>query len=972
MMSDTACKAVGRAAASCWAKSRRDDPAVGLSLTTHMADSARVAGRLWDDFLPRSVRALVDEVMPGEGEGRRLLVWLSAAHDLGKASRAFGVQVEPLASRMEACGLGMGMVTVRTTRPPHSIVSQLLLERWLEENHGWDRDTAQTYAVVPGGHHGVTPSRADLDRWACRSDVIGDDTWIQAQDELATYASALAGIELDLPVWAQRRLPAQAQVVLTGTIIVADWIASNEDLFPYEEHAAPGQRVERAWTQLQLPGPWQPVQPAGSADSLLRQRFGFQAGVSARPVQRTVIELANEVDKPGLLVIEAPMGEGKTEAALAAAEIFARRTGSGGVFVALPTMATSNAMFARVKSWVENVPDARGPGQERSMFLAHGKAGLNDDYAGLMASGSVAAVGDDNGHAGSSAPPPEVVIAHEWLFGRKKGPLANFVVGTIDQVLFAGLKSRHLVLRHLALSSKVVIIDEVHAADAYMGVYLCRVLTWLGAYGVPTILLSATLPPGLRRRLVDAYQPTQTPQAGAAGGGTGKPLSRAAAERLRAIAADQPAADPLTDEVGYPLLVATSSTAPLVRSVEASGRVTSVQVDRLADDDDALVQLLRTRLRQGGCAAIIRNTVARAQQTLRLLDTEFPGSASLTHARFLDVDRAAKDSDLLTRFGPTSTEVSRAGTHIVVGTQVLEQSLDVDFDLLVSDAAPLDLLFQRMGRLHRHSRGDGEADRPAPLREARCVLVGVDDWGSILPTPVGGSSAVYGLAPLLRALAVLERHGIGGRHVVLPDDIAPLVRQAYEPGFEPPLGWEPTFAEADALRARERLDAERRAETFALEAVPRAGRSILGWTQGQVGDVGDSARGQAQVRDTEDTLEVLVVQSVRDEIRTLPWLPALAGAVVPVEAEPRRSLARAVAGCAVRLPAALLRPWCVDSVIRSLEQNAFAGWQQSPWLKGQLVLVLDENLTAEIPEAAFVYDRRLGLIVTFKSKEDAR
>jgi CRISPR/Cas system-associated endonuclease/helicase Cas3 len=213
------------------------------------------------------------------------------------------------------------------------------------------------------------------------------------------------------------------------------------------------------------------------------------------------------------------MGDGKTEAAMMAAEVLAARSGAGGVMIALPTQATSDAMFRRMMEWIEHqpavepegsvVPDGGEPDDRRSVFLAHGKAWLNPDFRAVPRGRSLAR--DMDSDSDDRAKTRGKCVDHgayvdQWMTGRRKGVLADFVVGTIDQVLFVSLQSRHVALRHLALARKVVILDEVHSFDAYMDVYLERALEWLGSYGVPVIALSATLPSELRKRLLDAYQ----------------------------------------------------------------------------------------------------------------------------------------------------------------------------------------------------------------------------------------------------------------------------------------------------------------------------------------------------------------------------------------------------------------------------------------------------------------------------------
>lgn len=203
-----------------------------------------------------------------------------------------------------------------------------------------------------------------------------------------------------------------------------------------------------AWHGLDLPAPWCPDDPEGDAQELFASRFGLPPDAKVRPVQEAAVELARTMDEPGLMVIEAPMGEGKTEAALAVAEIFAARSGAGGVLFALPTMATGNAMFPRLLDWLKRLPGAEDA--RYSVLLAHSKAALNEDFAELMRESGhrIVAVDVDAPEQRRWRPSdkmrsaPAELVAHAWLRGRKKAMLSSFVAGTVDQLLFAGLKSR--------------------------------------------------------------------------------------------------------------------------------------------------------------------------------------------------------------------------------------------------------------------------------------------------------------------------------------------------------------------------------------------------------------------------------------------------------------------------------------------------------------------------------------------------
>lgn len=192
------------------------------------------------------------------------------------------------------------------------------------------------------------------------------------------------------------------------------------------------------------------------------------------------------------------MGVGKTEAALAGADLLGSRNGCGGLFFGLPTQATSNGIFPRIEEWASKEADAEQ--MVLGIRLAHGAAEMNDEYRSLF-HGTASTDEDDD---------RESLWVHPWFEGRKQALLADFVIGTIDQLLMAALKQKHVMLRHLGLAGKVVIVDECHAYDAYMNQFLYRALNWLGAYGVPVILLSATLPYAKRTAMIRSYRGLQT------------------------------------------------------------------------------------------------------------------------------------------------------------------------------------------------------------------------------------------------------------------------------------------------------------------------------------------------------------------------------------------------------------------------------------------------------------------------------
>ena len=286
-------------------------------------------------------------------------------------------------------------------------------------------------------------------------------------------------------------------VLLTGLLIMADWIASSE--FLGTDQSQPmfplisldqgftdldmEQRFEQAITTWDISGHWTP-QIISNVDQQYDKRWHF----NPRPVQHLMSEVIGQIADPGIIIVEAPMGIGKTEIALTAAEQLAFMTGASGLFMGLPTQATSNAMFSRVDKWVDKL--AKEENVSLPIRLMHGKAQFNREMKSLPNAQNIDS--------------PNSVVVNSWFSG-KKSMLADFSIGTIDHLLLMSLKQKHLFLRHLGLSGKIVIIDEIHAYDTYMSSYLKRALQWLGTYHIPVIALSATLPKEKRTELVKAY-----------------------------------------------------------------------------------------------------------------------------------------------------------------------------------------------------------------------------------------------------------------------------------------------------------------------------------------------------------------------------------------------------------------------------------------------------------------------------------
>lgn len=686
-------------------------------------------------------------------------------------------------------------------------------------------------------------------------------------------------------------------VEISGFVIVADWLASNTRLFPLRSRDSDGQpetdmgpRTEFAWGEIAMPPPWEPAAVTGDAAAFYQQRF-FPDKPTRRPypVQETAFEVAGSQDI-AMMFIETDTGAGKTEAALAAAEAIAARRGAQGVLVALPTQATTNAMFNRVADWLSRLPQPPADVAAWALTLGHGKSMLHARYADLAKHvaefdreppsidemSTVYEEGDDEPRLCNA-------VVHQWFLGAKRRLLANFSVVTIDQLLMAALQRRHLMLTHVALSGKVVVIDEAHASDHHMEVFLDSALSWLGAYQAPVIVLSATLTAARRRAMMRAYAPHRS----------------AEIDALTFDPHDYPLVTVLPRD-GSPITAQVIPDRSRIRDLTWSWHPTAM---------DELVASVTSTLNGRGCALVVRNTVADAQRTAAAL-AEAGLPVTLSHAAFLAADRAANDAELRSLFGD-DPDGERPLLAVVVSTQVVEQSLDVDFDVLFTDIAPMDLLIQRMGRLHRHARF-----RPEHLRHPHVhVLADRDDDAP--PRPTGGSVAVYGSHLLLRTMATLDEHGHALR---FPDDTSPLVARALGDDAVGPAAWQDALAAARtefdrcwaAQRAKAKLwcvhpwEGDSDARTHLGEWLTTSGE----YTEIQVG---------AAVRDTQPSVEVLVIPTTPDGDAAIrpPWMAAdpQSAEVIDTSSLPGDELAREIGSWSVRLPLAMTRPNTIERTI---------------------------------------------------------
>lgn len=874
-------------------------------------DAAGIMKRLVQDWLPTHALMRLSAMCGGTDAFIALAVFCALTHDIGKVTALFQYRIAAaMGNSPTTAVLPLPTRFIHDEKSPHALAGEAILREY---------QCPAGIASVVGAHHGRPAEGGVADQLRIYYDNYygtqkDREIWTGMWAEWIDFALQESGVRdmKNMP-----DIPMPAQVVLCGLLIVADWVASNPAYFPLIPLDKNGsladypERVDRAWVKLAFPEPWRSGAQFGMSDADFCNRFGF----SPNPMQHEVLNQIAEAHGAGIYILEAPMGIGKTEAALAGAEILAGRTGAGGLFFGLPTQATSNGIFPRLESWAAQL--ANDDDAVHSIRLAHGAAELNDAYRALL-----------DGHANLDDESVPGLIVHDWLSGRKQALLSDFVIGTVDQLLLAALKQKHVMLRHLGLVGKVVVIDECHAYDAYMNQYLDRALTWLGVYQVPVILLSATLPAQRRAEMVASY-----------------------------LGVKSLPDDAWQHTLSYPLLTYTDGSSVRQQALPCGTAQTTVRI--LPTSEPELIDCVRRGVSCGGCVGVIVNTVKKAQEKAALLRTAFPQCEVLVlHAQFVATDRAAREKALIARVGKRSAPETRRGV-IVVGTQVLEQSLDIDFDLMITELCPMDLLLQRIGRLHRHPRV-----RPAGLENAQCGVMNLD--GEIDP----GSCAVYGPWLLMRTRALLPDQ------IALPHDIPTLVQKTYDFDDVGMLDLDEKELDKEKNNYNENVQKKKNnTERFRISAPPSDPEETLDdWLNDDClpedrkknDKIGESQE-ERTVRDGDPSIDVIAVRLDSEGCAH----PVSMGCdfTVPTDRPPSLEEALQIAKQKLRLPGYFGTEWKINKVVDALEadtQRYFSEWQFSSLLKGELALMFDDENIAHIANTTLQYDPNDGL--TYKEE----
>ena len=515
--------------------------------------------------------------------------------------------------------------------------------------------------------------------------------------------------------------------ILSAIINLSDWIASTHGTFSengYEDHEKYLNSLEKQAYQF-LKDNYILYQPNESRFAKVQKDVDFfhvMQIINPRPMQECVTKLCKHHPTGGLTIIEAPCGEGKTAAALYAASHI---KGSNGFYMALPTSATSESIHEEVQMLC-NQANLKLP-------VFNGRAWMSEKDI--------------------------TIDADLWLSPSRQKLFYPVAVGTVDQLIKAALMEKYGLLRLLALLGKVVIIDEMHAYDLYMQDMIEQFLKYCGMFHVPVIILSATLPSVTKGRLLSAYAGFE---------------DKKKQYMLNGVEVEYDGKWNM--QSSYPLLTMVSNvdygkTIEVTEEIFPASKKQVYQYEMVSISESYIEEisaLCMDKIKDGGCLAVIVNLVDDAKELYRFLKNKVDSGTELflLHGRNTEYQKEKASDKVKKLFGKDRSY--RPKKSIVISTQILEQSMDIDFDFMCSILAPMDLLLQRFGRYRRHgSQGT--------IRE----IVDVSDDKILIFTPENTDkhTQVYEKEIAEKTKEVLKKNSEKILH--LPEETRTLIESVY-------------------------------------------------------------------------------------------------------------------------------------------------------------------------------------------------
>lgn len=642
------------------------------TLIDHMIETGAAASCLLNGIYSPLLQRLSKLTKINEKELFQKIVFICAIHDIGKAHPLFQEQDMEAEGMLEAAGLNQ----LPFEKIRHEKYSEKLLKILCKK----DADNTNLNAIgqIVGLHH----QKENHDETCVDIEKTNNlaKRWREIQRYIYNFIKE-AFLFDDLNVLGEAKDNIfVVQNGILGVLITSDWIASSEEVFKekrsFRDYADISDFIEdrKRWIYLFL-----------SENNLTKSSiplvsdFNSTFGFNSRPVQKDVEKIVKNNDIK-LMLIESGCGSGKTEAALYAAAVLGSRYGLSGIYMGLPTGVTAAALQDRFEDFLTQKLKITGKARTK-----------------LMTSQSFLLQAHDDNDDTKESP--------EWTDYSRQRLLYPYAIGTVDQIMSVARLVRFESIRMAGISSKVVIIDEIHAYDMYMMTVIERLLQICGELGIPVIMLSATLPVSTKQRIFTAV--------------TNKDI---------------------TTSPEYPMISYVTTNNEFYECVSQSheeDRSIKCNLLPILNNETEIAKEAIKNIENSGCECIIVNTVSSAikiYDKVKELTKETDCIVILYHAKMTINARETKNKEILNLFG--KDRKNRPQKAIVIGTQVLEQSLDVDFDYMMSAICPIDLLLQRIGRYHRHND-------EGTIRETKeiepCVQVLIPDVGD----NYGGTGHIY-------------------------------------------------------------------------------------------------------------------------------------------------------------------------------------------------------------------------------------
>ena len=633
------------------------------------------------------------------------IVFLCAVHDIGKFSNEFQGQLPELVKILRGISLNTAYQEKHWSSGYRFLCENI--DKIFDGGKEDILDLFDSWISASSGHHGRPPvNQGGVSPVSAQFPVQVQQDALQFIQDAKSLFNIMDGDWKNLGDEFKMK---EVSWQVAGLIVLADWIGSNKRWFPFVQEEM---EIKQYWKTKALPQAERAVTESGilplppPPESKVTRLF---------PKIKNLTQLQNYAasillsDKPQLFIFEDLTGSGKTEAALTLAHRMIALGCADGLYFGLPTMATANAMHERIGIMYRKL---FAEGTNPSLILAHSASG---QYLSLEKIDSKETADDDAERE-----------AKNWLFdNRKKALLAHVGVGTIDQALLGILPVRHQSLRLLGIHRKVLIIDEVHAYDSYMNKLICTLLKFHAAQGGNAILLSATLPMKLRKIFLESFA-------------EGRKI-----ELNRAVILSN----------SYPLVTGIAGNGFLEKAIGTAKYLEREILVSPRCNEKEIIEFIESVAQKGKNICWIRNTVADAQETYEKLSRKYGReNIMLFHARFTLGDRLHIEKQIVSDFGENSGASSRK-SKIIIATQVVEQSLDIDFDCMITDLVPIDLIIQRAGRLCRHSR-DKQGNRIKD-KDKR----GLPELMLHMPKADGDISADWYKKKFPKAAGIYEHHG---------------------------------------------------------------------------------------------------------------------------------------------------------------------------------------------------------------------